>query len=524
MPALLTLDSITLTTPDNRPLFSGLTLAFGRERTGVVGRNGSGKSTLLRLIAGELEPAAGTVQRGGRIGMLAQAQADDLMVAEALGVADALVRLERLENGTGSAYDAAEADWTLEARLEEALAETGLRDMARDRALASLSGGERTRVALARLLLEAPDLLLLDEPTNNLDADGRAAVMHLMETWQGGIIVASHDRALLGHVERIVELTPVGVTVFGGDWSEFVEVRDAVRERAVSDLDKASDALRATERAVQQAKERKARSDKEGRAKRAHRDAPKMLFDYKQDRAENSGARASRLAERQIGERSDALAEARARVEILTPLAIDLPKTNLHGGRELVALHDVLMAHGARRLFGPLSLEIRGPERIAVAGANGSGKTTLLRLITGGLQPTSGEVRRVTDRIAMLDQHVALLDPDMSILDNMRRLNPDLNDHTAHAVLARFAFRNTAALQSAGTLSGGERLRAGLACVFARPEPPLLLVLDEPTNHLDLAAIEVLEASLSDFDGALVVVSHDRAFLDAIGLTRAIEL
>jgi ATPase subunit of ABC transporter with duplicated ATPase domains len=182
------------------------------------------------------------------------------------------------------------------------------------------------------------------------------------------------------------------------------------------------------------------------------------------------------------------------------------------------------MAHGDRRLFGPLSFEVRGPERIAVGGANGSGKTTLLRLITGDLEPTAGDISRLTDRVAVLDQHVGLLDSACSILDNLRRLNPDLSDNEARAALARFAFRNKAALQIAGTLSGGERLRAGLACVFAKRQPPLLLLLDEPTNHLDLASIEVLEAALSGFDGALIVVSHDRTFLQAIGLAREITL
>jgi ATPase subunit of ABC transporter with duplicated ATPase domains len=183
-----------------------------------------------------------------------------------------------------------------------------------------------------------------------------------------------------------------------------------------------------------------------------------------------------------------------------------------------------MMGHGDRRLFGPLSFEIRGPERIAISGVNGSGKTTLLRLITGDLKPMSGEIRRLTDRIAVLDQHVGLLDAGASILDNLRRLNPDLSDNEAHAALARFAFRNKAALQTSGTLSGGERLRAGLACVFAQPRPPLLLLLDEPTNHLDLTSIEVLEAALSGFDGALIAVSHDRTFLQAIGVQREIGL
>ncbi len=524
MSAFLILDSISLATPDGRPLFDGLTLAIGAERTGIVGRNGCGKSTLLRLIAGDIEPAGGSVQRAGSIGMLAQRMDDRLTVAEALDVAGGLACLRRLESGDGSPDDAAVADWTLQSRIDAALVETGLPPLPPDRRLASLSGGERTRVALARLLIEAPDLLLLDEPTNNLDADGREAVARLLERWRGGAVVASHDRALLARVDRIVELTPVGVTIFGGAWPAFAEARDAARARAEAELIRASDAARNAERAVQKAKEKKARRDKAGRAWRAKGVEDKMFMDREKQRAENSGARENRLADRLIGDRADALELARARVEILTPLSIELPKTGLPGGRELIAFEDVMMAHGDRRLFGPLSFEVRGPERIAISGANGSGKTTLLRLIIGDLEHISGNIRRLTDRIAVLDQHVGLLDAGASILDNLRRLNPGLSDNEAHAALARFAFRNTAALQTSGTLSGGERLRAGLACVFAQPSPPLLLLLDEPTNHLDLTSIEVLEAALSGFDGALIAVSHDRTFLHAIGVQREINL
>jgi ATPase subunit of ABC transporter with duplicated ATPase domains len=479
---------------------------------------------LLRLIEGEIEPARGTVQRLGSIGMLAQLADDRLTVAQALGVAGDLARLRRLERGDGSLDDAMDADWTLEARLHNALVDTGLPAIALDRPIASLSGGERTRVALARLLIEAPDLLLLDEPTNNLDADGRQAVAQLLERWQGGVLLASHDRALLERVDRIVELTPIGVTVFGGAWSDFAAARDAARARAEAELGRASDALRNTERAVQKAHEKKARRDKAGRAYRASGSQPAILLDAQKQRAENSGAREKHLADRLIGDRSEAIDEARAKVEILTPLAIDLPQTNLPGSRELVAFRDVEMAFQNRHLFGPLSFAVRGPDRIAIRGPNGSGKTTLFRLITGELNPASGDISRLTDRTAMLDQHVGLLDPASSILDNLRRLNPELTANEAHAALARFAFRNRAALQIAGTLSGGERLRAGMACVFARPQPPFLLLLDEPTNHLDLGSIEELETALKAFDGALIVISHDQAFLQAIGIEREIVL
>ncbi len=524
MSALVILDSISLATPDGRSLFDGLSLAIGRERIGIVGRNGCGKSTLLHLIGGEIEPAAGSVRRAGSIGVVAQLADDRLSVAQALGVSEGLAHLHRLERGEGSLDDTADADWTLESRIGEALAATGLPALPLDRPVASLSGGERTRVGLARLLIEGPDVLLLDEPTNNLDADGREAVARLLESWQGGCVVASHDRSLLERVDRIVELSPVGVTIFGGAWSGFAEQRDAARARAVTDLDRASDALRNAERTVQKSRERKDRRDKAGRAWRAKSVENKMFMDREKQRAENSAAREGHIAERLIEDRAEALSEARARVEVLTPLTIELPNTGLPGSRELVAFKDVVMAHDDRRLFGPLSFAIRGPERIAIRGANGSGKTTLLRLISGDLAPREGEIRRLTDRIAMLDQHVSLLDPASSILDNMRHLNGDLTDNAAHAALARFAFRNKAALQIAGTLSGGERLRAGMACVFARSHPPLTLLLDEPTNHLDLASIEELEGALKGFDGALIVVSHDQAFLQAIGIAREIML
>lgn len=524
MSAFLILDSVSLNTPDGRPLFDGLTLALGRERTGLVGRNGCGKSTLLRLIAGQIEPSSGSVQRIGSIGMLAQLADDRQTVAQALGVADDLACLRRLESGDGTLDDAAEADWTLEARLHTALIETGLPAMPLDRPIASLSGGERTRVALACLLIEAPDLLLLDEPTNNLDADGRQAVAQLLERWQGGALVASHDRALLERVDRIVELTPVGITIFGGAWSAFAEQRDAARARAGAELERASDALRNTERSVQKARENKARRDSAGRAYASSGGQAGILLDAQKQRAEASGARESHLANRLLGDRAGALEEARAKVEVLTPLAIDLPKTNLPGSRELIAFKDVTMCFEDRRLFGPLSFEVRGPERIAIRGANGSGKTTLFRLITGELNAVSGDINRLTDRVAVLDQHVCLLDPLTSILDNLRRLNPELTANEAHAALARFGFRNRAALQIAGTLSGGERLRAGMVCVFARPQPPFLLLLDEPTNHLDLTSIEELEHALGGFDGALIVISHDQAFLQAIGIQRAIVL
>jgi ATPase subunit of ABC transporter with duplicated ATPase domains len=523
-PALLTLDHIAAARPDGTALFSDLSLAIGRERVGLVGSNGAGKSTLLAIIAGEAQPQTGSVHRAGRIATLRQILPCEGSVAQALGVVEALACLDRLEGGTGTIDDAAMADWTLRERLAAALADVGLGSIGLDRESATLSGGERTRLGLAAMLLTQPDLLLLDEPTNNLDEQGRDAVASLLARWPGGALVASHDRALLEGMDRIVHLSSVGVLTVGGGWSAFVAQRDAMRERAEETLDRNRRQLAQSEQAVQRQSEKKARRDKAGRALRDKGGTPKIVLGMMAERAEQSGGRDRQLAQRQISEAREGLDSARQQVEILTPLHIDLPRSGLSANRTLLRFEHVVLERDGRRLFGPLSFAIIGPRRIAIEGANGSGKTSLLSLATGTLNPSAGNVHRAAGAIAMLDQHVSLLRPDLTLVENMCAHHPGMTPGQAHAMLARFAFRNRDALKPAAVLSGGERLRAGLAMVTAGPTPPQLLILDEPTNHLDVEAIETLEEGLRCYDGALLVVSHDALFLEHIGIEERIML
>ena len=520
----LTLDSVSAATPDQRPLFSDLSLSLNRERIGIVGRNGAGKSTLLAIAAGLAEPASGTVTATGRVGLLRQIQPTEETLAVALGIDDALARLARIEQGNGLEADLLEADWLLPERISSALQDVGLEGFDLHRTASSLSGGERTRLGLARLLIDAPDVLLLDEPTNNLDVGGRALIAGFLARWKGGALVASHDRTLLDGMDRILHLSSMEVKLYAGGWSAYFAAREQERRHAETALTRADSALKQTRQSVQRQSEKKARRDKAGRIEGASGSNSKLLMDARKDRASRTDGRDSRLASRLLTEAEDALHTARARVEILTPLHIDLPRTGLPAGRLLLAFDDVVLERDGRRLFGPLSFTVQGPERLAVSGPNGSGKTSLLNLITGTLAPTSGEIRRADRPAAMLDQHVNLLDPALDLVENLLRHHPALDTNTAHAQLARFAFRNRDALRPAHSLSGGERLRAGPAIALARPHPPQLLILDEPTNHLDLDAIETLEAAMRDFDGALVVVSHDPHFLTAIGITRTLEL
>ena len=524
MTAFITLSGLACRTPDGRELFSNLDLAIGAERVGLVGRNGVGKTSLLRLILGELAPAAGTVALGGRVGTLRQsAPGANVTLGDLLGVRDPLARLIRIERGEGDAADFDLADWDLPQRIDAALADVGLDGADLDRPALSLSGGEATRASLAALMIDRPDVILLDEPTNNLDAEARDIVRRMLDAWRGGALVVSHDRALLRGMDRIVELTSLGAASFGGGYDLYAERKAAMEQAAARDLDSAEQEARRAQVEIQRERERKARRDAAGKRARAKGDAPKMLLDAKAEAAENSGARLSRLADRRRAEVQQALEAAQAKIERVRRLAFALPPSNLSAARRVLSLEGVGYAVAGRWILRDQSFNITGPERIAIAGPNGAGKTTLIRLMAGEIEPTEGRVTRSVP-LAVLDQRASILDPGQTLLANFLRLNPDATRNTAQAALARFLFRNTAADARVRDLSGGETLRAALACVLMSAAPPQCLILDEPTNHLDLESIAAIEQALLGYDGALIVVSHDEDFLEAVGVERRVVL
>ncbi|MBJ7501515.1 MAG: ABC-F family ATP-binding cassette domain-containing protein [Sphingopyxis sp.] len=524
MPSI-TVSHLGWSTPDGRAVLSDLDLGFRSERAGLVGRNGVGKSTLLRLLTGELSPASGNIAIDGSIAMLRQTVqvAAHESIADLFGARAGLALLRKAAAGEASVEEIGDADWTLEARIDEALAGIGL-PLPADTPLVELSGGQRTRAALAGAMFAAPDFLLLDEPTNNLDREGRAAVRDLLAGWRGGAIVVSHDRELLEEMDAIVELTGLGATRYGGGWSAY-RARKEIEQAAVeAELAGAEKRIEAAQRQAQTATEKQDRRDSRGRAKAARGDMPKILIGGLKRRAEETRAAGSRLAERQRDAAEERFAAARAKIEIVDPLSVGLPSTGLPASRTVLALDDVTTGYArGRPVIRNLSLTLTGPERVAVTGPNGSGKSTLLALVTGTLAPWSGQVR-VGVPFALFDQRVGLLDPSLSIADNFLRRNPETTNNECRAALARFRFRADAADRIVGTLSGGQTLRAGLACVLGAPQPPQLLILDEPGNHLDIESLTAVETGIAAYDGALLVVSHDTAFLDAVGITRTVEL
>ena len=521
MPASITLSAVTWSTPDGRALLSNLDLSFGAERAGLVGRNGTGKTTLLKLISGDLRPRSGAVSVGGRLGVLPQTVdvKPQETVADLFGATAMLALLRRAASGDAGAEELADADWTLEGRILSALGRAGL-DAGPETRLATLSGGQRTRAGLAAAIVAEPDFLLLDEPTNNLDREGRDAVIALLAGWRTGAIVISHDRELLETMDSIVELSSLGGTRYGGNWSHYRGRKALELAAARHDLAEAEKRIAELARNAQATAERKARKDGAGKRKAAKGDMPRILLGARKDRSEDKGGENARLAGRRRDEALDAAATARERIEILQPLSVVLPPTRLPATTTVLALDAVTAGYEPDRpIVRNLSFAITGPERVALTGPNGSGKTTVLALVGGMLKPWAGKVR-VAASLAMLDQRVSLLDPAATIVDNFRRLNPQADENACRAALARFMFRADAALRRVSTLSGGQMLRAGLACVLGGPTLPSLLILDEPTNHLDIESIESVEAGLRAYDGALLVVSHDEAFLDAIGITR----
>ena len=525
MPATITLSNLSWATPDGRELFSDLDFTFGAERAGLVGRNGVGKTTLLKIIAGELVPRGGSVSINGRIAVLRQVVHVDPSetTADLFNVRPQLAVLDRASRGVASEEELNHADWTLETRLAAALARFALEADAFT-PLATLSGGQRTRAALAALVFAEPDFLILDEPTNNLDREGRDAVIDLLSSWRAGAVVVSHDRELLDTMDAIVEMTTLSTRRYGGNWSAYRE-RKAL-ELAAAEHDLADFEKRVAEVAetAQMMLERKARKDSAGKRKAAKGDMPRILIGGMKRKAEETSGSMSRLAERQRDEAEIDAAAARERIEVLQPFKVTLPSTGLPAQKLLLKLDDVTAGYEAGRpVIQHLTFSIVGPERVAIAGPNGSGKTTVLSLVTGALAPWEGEVR-VLAPFAMLDQRVSILNPAQSVLDNFRRLNAGADENACRAALARFMFRADAAMQIAGTLSGGQMLRAGLACVLGGATPPPLLILDEPTNHLDIESIEVVEAGLRAYDGALLVVSHDESFLGVLNITRHLNL
>jgi ATPase subunit of ABC transporter with duplicated ATPase domains len=508
-------------------------------RIGVLGRNGAGKSTLLRVLAGLEAPTSGTVERAPAtltVGYLTQevdpgeGETTAAYLRRKTGLARAEIALETalaaLEHASGpaelAAYDAALGELLAlggddhDVRVPKVLADLGLPAGVVDRPVAQLSGGQQVKVNLAAVLLSRFDVLPLDEPTNNLDFDGLERLSRFLDGAETGVVLVSHDRALLAdHTTRIAEIDFQShrLDEFGGGFTAYMEERRLRREQAYARFETAQEERGRLEASARQRKEWSV--SRRGQKKS---DNDKALAARQKERSESAAAGAKALEGRVA--RLSGVEKPWEGWDLRMSL-----RTTSRSGEVVATLGGAVVERGAFRL-GPVDLELRWQDRVALTGPNGAGKSTLVEMLTGRL-PAAGGLARLGSGVVVgvLRQDRAFVGDEpiegATLLEAVMAA-AGLKAQEARSLLAKFDLTAEHAARAEAALSPGERSRAALAVLMARGTN--LLVLDEPTNHLDLEAIEALERALDDFDGTLLVVSHDRRLLDGLHLTRRFDV
>ncbi|WP_020099772.1 ribosomal protection-like ABC-F family protein [Mycobacterium sp. 360MFTsu5.1] len=522
----------------HRTLFERLdvTVAPG-DVIGVVGSNGAGKSTLLRILAGELTPLDGAVSLAPAdafVGWLPQehervsGETVAAYVARRTGCAAATRAMdaaaEALADPAADAdgYSAALDHWLatgaadLDERLPAVLADLGLdSDAVRPEStlMTALSGGQAARVGLAALMLSRFDIVLLDEPTNDLDLDGLARLEEIVGNLRGGVVLVSHDREFLARtVTRVVELDLAQnrTTVYGGGYESYLEEREVARRHRREQYDEFAE-----KKADLVARARTQREWSSQGVRNAMRKAPDNDKNRRTAQTESSEKQAQKV--RQMESRIARLEEVEEpRKEWTLQFTIGAaPRSS-----SVVATLDNAVVRQGDFVLGPVSLQVDAGERIGITGPNGAGKSTLLRLLLGRQQPDEGRASLGTNvAVGEIDQARADFTGDSRLVDRFEQFVPSWTTADVRTLLAKFGLRADHVERTVDELSPGERTRAGLALLQARGTN--VLVLDEPTNHLDLPAIEQLEQALESYDGALLLVTHDRRMLQNVRLDRS---
>lgn len=517
----IALEGVSHILPDGRTLFSNLNESFDQRHTGLVGRNGVGKTMLAHILAGLTQPTTGGCIRSGTVHYLAQqiALTADTSVAGLAGVGSILDALARIEAGSTAAedFDAVGDRWDLRQRLRHELEVNGLSHLDIAAPASMLSGGEAMRVALIGAMLSDADFLILDEPSNHLDRPNRQALIEQLQRWPRGCLVVSHDLQLLETMERIVELSSLGLHSHGGNYSFYAQCKAQERQSALQQLEKRKLERQREEQAMRQQRERQERRQARGHRHGKAANQARILLDRQKERSESS---AGKLRQQHAATKEQLLQhvhEAAQRVEDDAPIIMHSPPVTQASHRlvaELDAVELPFVSDAARRI----DLILTGQHRIGVIGPNGCGKSTLLKVMAGLLEPLAG-ICTVPVETVYLDQRLANLDPERSVLEQLRDASRTTAESELRMRLAQLGLDARQILATSGSLSGGERLKAALACVLYADPPPRLLLLDEPSNHLDLPSAQALETMLRSYQAALVVVSHDDVFMDSLELT-----
>lgn len=528
---MIFLQNISYRFPNRDLLFDHIDLTIpSQSLSALVGNNGMGKSTLFKLVSGELQPLNGNVSHHGEIYEVPQmfGNFDHATVAECLKIDKKLEALQKIMKGEVDEkyFETLNDDWNIEERCQQSLADWKLENVDFQQKLGSLSGGQKTKVFLAGIQINQPDIILLDEPTNHLDLEGRNLLYDYIEKANATVLIVSHDRTLLNLVGTIFELSNQGISTYGGNYDFYCEQKNIELEALSNDIHAKERTLKKAKEKERETLERKQKLDARGKSKQEKSGVARIMMNTLRNNAEKNSSKLKNSHAEKINDISVELRDLRSSVRSSDQMKVNFDDSDLHTGKILISGEEINYQYDERRLWKEhLSFEIRSGERISVKGENGSGKTTLINLLLGNLQPSRGNIIRADCNTIYIDQEYSLIDKNSSVYEFAQKFNDDiLPESDVKTLLSRFLFRKETWDKKCDVLSGGERLRLLLCGLSISNKAPDMIILDEPTNNLDLQNVEILTNSIKDYHGTLLVISHDEIFLKEIGIEREIVL
>jgi ATPase subunit of ABC transporter with duplicated ATPase domains len=528
---MLFMQDVAYAHPNREILFSDLNLVVNKHaKIALVGNNGTGKSTLLKILSGLLEPSSGKVNTDSKRYYVPQifGQFNKLSVAQALCIDDKLSALKAILAGdvTEANLTLLDDDWAIEERCKEAFASWQLPDLDAQRNMETLSGGQKTKVFLAGIAIHDPDVVLLDEPSNHLDSSGRKILFDYVKSTTNTLVVVSHDRNLLNLLESVYELGNRGITTYGGNYDFYAEQKMLENDALVHDLKSREKALRKAKEIERESLERQQKLDARGRKKQEKAGLPTILMNTLKNNAEKSTSRMKGIHAEKVGLLAKELTQLRNTLTDSGKMKMDLDNSALHVGKILVSIIDANFFYEGHPLWqNSLSFQITSGERIVIEGANGSGKTTLIKMILGEIQPGTGVIEVADFKAVYIDQDYSLIDNELTVYEQAQKFNTGgLQEHEVKIRLNRYLFTKSFWNKPCQALSGGEKMRLMLCSMTISKFAPDMMILDEPTNNLDLQSIEILTVAIREYEGMLLVVSHDGYFLRQLNIHRSLVL
>ncbi|WP_028981391.1 ribosomal protection-like ABC-F family protein [Sporocytophaga myxococcoides] len=528
---MIILQNLTYIHSNKDLLFDEIHLAVNNhDKIALIGNNGSGKSTLMKIIAGVIQPSGGFANTSSKPYYVPQifGQYNEQTIAQALQIEDKLNALSEILKGnvTDLNFSILNDDWTIEERSYGALAHWGLQELELKQQMGTLSGGQKTKVFLAGIMIHQPDIILMDEPSNHLDIGGRALLYEFIQSCTATLLVISHDRKLLNMLDTVIELSTKGLSVYGGNYDFYKEQKQSERQALDHDLKSKEKELRKAKETEREAMERQQRADARGKKKQEKAGLPRISMNTFKNKAENSTARTKGVHSEKTGTLSQELSDLRKELPEADKIKFGFDNSALHKGKILCTAKEINHSYDQNLLWKEgLSFQITSGERLVVKGLNGRGKTTLIKIILGKIKPLIGTLQIAESKTIYVDQEYSIISNILSVYEQAQKFNTALlQEHEVKIRLNRFLFTKDDWDKPCGVLSGGEKMRLMLCCLTISSQVPDIILLDEPTNNLDIQNVEIMTAAINEYEGTLIVISHDEYFLEQIGVERVIEL